>query len=300
MARLGGRHIWRKGVALLAAAGLWFMIGGQKVVERAIRVPLEYTNLPSGIEMTGEIPTVVDIRVRGSEAALSRMVPGELVAVLDLAGARAGNRLFHLTGSDVRSPTGVEVVQVTPGNVAIGFEATTSKIVRVSPAVEGTPAFGYEIGTITSTPATVEVLGPAGALDALQAVITEPVSVAGATSTVRDTVTVGVADRNIRIKALQHVDVSIEMRLAPSERIVSGVAVEVRGGRAAPPDVVEATVTVRGTAQALEGLTATGLRAYVDVSTARAGKRMVPVAVEVPDGVSVVRVEPDQVSVQVR
>ncbi len=299
MARIGGRHIWRKMAAVLMAAGLWFIIGGQKVVERAIRVPLEYTNLPSGIEMTGEIPTVVDIRVRGSEAALARMVPGEMVAVLDLAGARAGNRLFHLTGSDVRSPSGVEVVQVTPGNVAIGFEATTSKSVRVSPAVEGTPAFGYEVGAITSTPPTVEVFGPAGALDALQAVITEPVSVAGASSTVRDTVTIGVADRNVRIKALQHVDVSIEMRLAPAERIVSGVAVEVRGGRATPL-VAEATVTVKGTAQALEGLTATALRAYVDITKARAGKQMVPVAVEVPAGVSVVRVEPDQVSVQVR
>ena len=299
MARLGGRHIWRKGVALLAAAGLWFMIGGQKVVERAIRVPLEYTNLPSGIEMTGEIPTVVDIRVRGSEAALSRMVPGEMVAVLDLAGARAGNRLFHLTGSDVRSPTGVEGVQVTPGNVAIGFEATVSKTVRVSPAVEGTPAFGYEIGAITSTPATVEVLGPAGALEALQAVITEPVSVAGASSTVRDTVTIGVADRNVRIQALQRVDVSIEMRLALAERIVSGVAVEVRGGRATP-DPVEVTVTVRGTAQALEGLSATALRAYVDVSTTRGGMRTLPVAVDVQDSVSVVRVEPDHVSVRVR
>ncbi len=124
-------------------------------------------------------------------------------------------------------------------------------------------------------------------------------SVAGASSTVRDTVTIGVADRNVRIKALQRVDVSIEMRLAPSERIVSGVAVEVRGGRAAPL-AAETTVTVRGTAQALEGLTATALRAYVDITKARAGKQMVPVAVEVPDGVSVVRVEPDQVSVQVR
>ncbi len=49
MARIGGRHLWRKTVAVLMAAGLWFIIGGQKVVERAIRVPLEYTNLPSGI-----------------------------------------------------------------------------------------------------------------------------------------------------------------------------------------------------------------------------------------------------------
>lgn len=299
MARLGGRHLWRKAVAVLVAAGLWFVVAGQKVVERAIRVPLEYTDLPPGIEMTGDVPTVVDVRVRGSESALSRIAPGEMVAVLDLAGARVGNRLFHLTGSDVRTPSGVEVIQVAPGNLAIEFERTTSKLVKVSPAVEGTPAFGFEVGAITSKPAAVEVSGPAGALDSLQVVITEPVSVAGASSTVRETVPVGVSDRNLRIKARERVDVSVEVRPAPVARILTGVAVEVRGGSAALK-VAQVTVTLRGAAAALEAVTAETLRAYVDVGAARPGSQMLPVGVDVPAGVSVIRIEPDQVPLQVR
>lgn len=299
MARLGGRHLWRKAVAVLVAAGLWFTIAGQKVVERAVRVPLEYTNLPSGIEMTGEVPTVVDLRVRGSESALSRIAPGEMVAVLDLAGAKAGSRLFHVTGADVRTPSGVEVVQVAPGNLAIEFERTISKLVKVSPAVEGTPAFGYEVGGITSTPETVEVSGPAGALESLQVVITEPVSVAGASSPVRETVTVGVSDRNLRITARERVDVSVEVRPVPVERILTGVAVEARGGSATLKSA-QVTVTLRGSAGAMEAVAAETLRAYVDVAAARPGSRTLPVGVDVPPGVSVVRIEPDHVALQVR
>ena len=82
-----------------------------------MRIPLEFTNLPSQLEVVGEPPTVVDVRVRGSSGALNRIAAGELVAVLDLRSARAGQRLFHLDGDDVRTPFGVEVVQVNPSTV---------------------------------------------------------------------------------------------------------------------------------------------------------------------------------------
>ena len=42
--------------------------------------------------------------MRGSSALLSRMQSGEIVAVLDLAGARAGSRLFHILSDQVRAP----------------------------------------------------------------------------------------------------------------------------------------------------------------------------------------------------
>ena len=50
-----------------------------------------------GLELQGETPSTVDVRVRGASGDLSRLSPGDLVAVVDLHGARAGQRLFHLT-----------------------------------------------------------------------------------------------------------------------------------------------------------------------------------------------------------
>lgn len=300
MARAFSRNLWRQLVALVVAAGLWFLFGGQKVVERAIRVPLEYTNLPPGIEMTGDVPTVVDIRVRGSEAALTRIVPGELVAVVDLAAAKAGPRLFHVTGNDVRTPSGVTVVQVSPSNVGVSFEPSAIRRVTISPVLAGTPAYGFEVGTITASPPAVEVLGPAGALKDLQAVITEPISVAGASASVHDTVTVGVPDRTIRLRAPQRVEVDVEIRPAPVERIVAGVAVEVRGGRRAAPSISTVTVTIKGRVEALRELQSSALHAFVDVSRARPGQALLTVGVDVPAGIEVVRVDPEQLPVQVR
>src|SRR6185436_3480302 len=130
------------------AALLWLVVSGEQIVERALRIPLEFTNLPAQLEMVGEPLNVADVRIRGSSGALSRVSAGELVAVLDLRSARRGRRLFHLAGSDVRVPFGIEVVQIAPSNVAIAFEESATKIVPVVPNVEGEPADGFVVGTV--------------------------------------------------------------------------------------------------------------------------------------------------------
>ncbi len=105
---------------------LWMVIAGEETVERGLRVPLEL-QFPSGLELLGDVPTTADVRVRGASGTLSRVSPGDIVAVLDLRGAREGERLFHLTPEQVRAPFGVEVIQVTPPTVAVAFEKTASR-----------------------------------------------------------------------------------------------------------------------------------------------------------------------------
>ncbi len=295
-----GRNLWRKAAALVVAVGLWFVFGGRDVMERTLRIPLEFINLPAGIEMTGEVPAVVDVRVRGSETALSRMVPGELSAVVDLATARPGQRLFHVTADDVRGPTGVTVVQVAPSSIAVGFEQTVSKMVPVAPSVEGVPAYGYEVGTITTQPARVEVFGPAGTLDGLQAAITEPVSVAGASSSVTETVTLGVPDRTLRVTTPRRVGVTVEIRPAQADRIVSGVVVEGQRGVRPVPAGQTVTVTLKGALAAVNGVPAGAIRALAEVAPGVArGPATAAVRVEVPPGVAVASVDPPEVAVLV-
>src|SRR6185436_16333005 len=101
MAVAGFRHLGLKIVSIGLAALLWALVSGEQVVERALRVPLEFTNVPANLELVGDAPTVVDVRVRGSSGALGRIATGELVAVLDLRGAGPGRgQLFHLTDAD--------------------------------------------------------------------------------------------------------------------------------------------------------------------------------------------------------
>ena len=48
---------------------LWLSVAGEETVERGLRVPLEFQQVPPGLELTGEPPTLVDVRLRGSGRA---------------------------------------------------------------------------------------------------------------------------------------------------------------------------------------------------------------------------------------
>lgn len=290
-------------VSLLIAGVLWMAVAGQITVERNIRVPLEYQNVPPGMEIVGDPPGEVDVRMRGSSGNLARVVQGDVVAALDLTHARPGTRIFNLQAREVRVPFGVEVVQVTPPTVSLEFERAGQKVVPVSPVVEGDPASGFVVGRITTSPATVEVLGPLSRLEQLREATTEPVSVTGARANLQDTVTVGVEDASVRLREPQRAVVSVEVVPAPVERTLTGVQVVVLNARRGrPPRLTPAVVTavVRGTRERLAGLAAADLRAEVDLAGKSPGRHVVPVTIADPDGVAVERIEPATITVLVR
>jgi YbbR domain-containing protein len=170
---------------------------------------VELQNLPGDLEVVSNPPDTVEVRVRGSSGALGRLGPGQIAAVIDLRTARTGRRLFHLTPAMVSAPYGLETVQVSPATLTMEFETTGVRIVRVQPTIDGKPAAGYEIVGIRSEPETVEVAGPESALRQLREAITEPIAVTDRTDTVREVVTVGVADPTVRVRAPQTTTVTV-------------------------------------------------------------------------------------------
>ncbi len=210
------RNLGLKLLSVCVASLLWLVVAGERVVERVLRVPVEFQNLPADLEIVGNPPDMVEVRVRGGSGTLNRLDSGDLSLVLDLMTARTGRRLYHLAPGQVKAPYAVEVIQVSPSSVTIEFETTGVRVVRVNPAIEGTPAEGFEVVSVESVPATVEVAGPESALLALGEAITEPVSIAGQSRTVREIVTVGVADASIRVRAPQTATVTVT--IAPVKR----------------------------------------------------------------------------------
>jgi YbbR domain-containing protein len=193
------RNLGLKFLSTCIAAMLWLVVAGERVVERAMRAPVEMQNLPEGLELVGSPPDTIEVRLRGPSGALSRMVAGDMSAVIDLRTARPGRRLFHITQGSVNVPYGMEVVQVGPATLTMEFEMSGVRVVPVEPDVEGRPAAGYEVTKVTSDPETVEVAGPESALKRLRAAITEPVSVEEQTRPVREVVNIGVPDPSLRL-----------------------------------------------------------------------------------------------------
>jgi len=297
------RHLGAKLFSIAAAIVLWVMVSGEETVERGLRVPLELQQFPSGLEISGDLPTTVDVRIRGGSAALSRMAPGDVVAVLDLRGARPGQRVFSLTPEQVRTPFGISIVQVTPSTIAMTFEKTLTRRLPVRPSSDGAPAPGFEVGRMDVDPSIVEVTGPESAVRRATEAVTEPVDVSGARDKVSETVTIGLLDPALRITGAQSATVTVAILAAPLERTLRGRPIHRRNlGATFDAQVEPATVDVmlRGSRDALARLDPDAIVAYVDLTDVGAGNyAALPVHVDAPERVGITRIAPESVQVRI-
>jgi YbbR domain-containing protein len=296
------RHFWLKLLSVGLALLLWMVVSGEETVERGLRVPLELTQVPAGLELLGDVPATVDVRVRGASGTLSRVATGDVVAVLDLHTAQEGRRLFPLTPDQMRVPFGVEIVQVMPSAVAMAFEPSASREVPIAPAVDGRPAPGYVVGSLTAEPRVVEVIGPESAVMRATEVLTEPVSVAGARTHVKQTVILGLLDPALRLKTARSATVTVQILPAPLERTLRNQPVHLRHlgpnlrAEAVPP-VVE--LTLRGKRDALGRVGADDVAAFIDLAGLGPGQYSLTVHADSSRDAGVTRVAPETVQVRI-
>jgi YbbR domain-containing protein len=282
---------------------LWFTVAGEHIVERSVRVPLVFRNIPPDLEIVGNAPDSVDVRIRGGSTVLSRVQGGEIVAVLDLATARAGSRLFPIRADEVRAPFGVDVAQVTPATLSLELEKAGRRKVPVVPAIDGDPAPGFVVGRWTAEPSSVEIIGPDSRVRQVAEATTELVSVKDAKSRVRDNVTVGVADSSVRLVEAQSANITVEIWPAPVERQLADVPIRYRNlsdGLRANLTPQLAHVTVRGSKENLAELRGDNIQAFVDLAGLGSGRYNLRVQVDPADRFGVVSIDPAVVSVVIR
>jgi len=296
------RHVGLKVLSLGLALALWMVVAGEETAERSLRVPLELQQFPQGLELSGEPASTIEVRVRGSSGALARISPGDVVAVLDLRGAREGNRLFHMTPDQVRSPAGIEVVQINPGTVSMAFEVSKTAAVKIRPAIDGKPAPGYAVGSWSADPASVDVVGPESAVNRATEALTEPVSVAGAKATVTDSVTVGLLDPSLRLKNARSAKVTVQIVPSPVERTLHDLPVHLLNlGPALAADAVPSVVSVslRGSREGLARLGADDVKVYVDVAGLGAGQYSLTVRADAAREAGVTQIDPAIIQVRI-
>ncbi|HEX2714711.1 MAG TPA: CdaR family protein [Candidatus Acidoferrales bacterium] len=110
------------GLKLLALAFsllLWTTYMAEPVSEVGYLVPLEFSGISGNLEISGDPPTQVQVRVRGRSALLRRLSRADLSIDVDLAGHGASETLIHLTPDLVAAPFGVTVVRINPSQVRV-------------------------------------------------------------------------------------------------------------------------------------------------------------------------------------
>lgn len=198
-------------LALALAVALWAAVGSDPVTEASFRVAVELTNVPRGLEVLTEYPTV-QLWARGPSRAVRHATAGDFGVRVNAASvSRPGNKTFALEPARVTAPVGLQVVSLIPSEVRIGFEQTASRDVPVEPQFTGAPMPGYHISGFKVTPPQVRIAGPGSRVESATTAITDPLDVSQLAEPRTFTTSVFVPDPVVRTVTPRAVRVRVEV-----------------------------------------------------------------------------------------
>ena len=140
---------------------LWLMFGYQKgSIRRDFNIPIEYVNVPS--EWAIEEPKITEARVTltGPSQAFQLLNTDTLKISLNLSQIQDAKQDVILTRDMIRTPSGISVVAIKPGKVAVTASKFIHTSIPIEVVTENSPEPGVAIQKITATPSSVKVLLP--------------------------------------------------------------------------------------------------------------------------------------------
>lgn len=259
-------HLDLKVIAVLLAVGLWSLVPDNSVPHVVRDVPVLLDNIPAELALSAPFDASLNVTVRGTVLRTRDLFPGELTPTIDMFGAFAGDNIITLSPDDIRSPLGVTVERVEPAQLHVLLEQRVRAEVPVNPVVEGNPANGYELYEAIVAPTAVEVSGPRSAIESLQGVSTEVISIAGRRETLEREVAVTTDNTLVTVTGPTRVQLTLRIEEVAITAQIEGVRIALanaQGRVAVNPESIG--VVVRGPRSVVEQLTAADIGAILDV-----------------------------------
>lgn len=168
-------------LSLCLSLSLWFYVTSKGKTEITLTVPLELRNIPQNVAVVGDVTGSLEVRVQGQERALRDVASGKrVVGVLDLSLAKVGENIVRLSPDNILRPSGVAVAYLSPSEVKVKLEPLVRRAIRIEPVLRGTPAAGFRVKKISTSPSLITVEGPASMMNRLKDLQTLPIDIQGA------------------------------------------------------------------------------------------------------------------------
>lgn len=203
-------------VSLTFALVLWFFVMGERKLEVGFQVPLELENVPAGLMVANEVPSLIDVRISGPRTVLMNLQPDDIRLSVDLKDLPPGVTSFKRLEERLNIPAALKVTRLSPSFVDVRLERIKQKSVPVRPVFAGTPAEGHQFGTVKVSPETVVVEGAESELKDVAEVQTEPIEVAGVRESFTLMAALQYAGKYSSLKNHQAVEVWVEIEPVPA------------------------------------------------------------------------------------
>lgn len=269
-------------------------------------VPIEtlLQPLPSGLDAGEPVLEEQTALVSGPASVVSTIVKVQAEVPVDGTGVDV-NELIPLIPIDAQGNRlgDAERLEVQPPLVRVRVPVFTdrrTKSLPVTPVVNGTPAAGFEVASVTVDPPVVNVEGDANDLAGLERLDTAPVIVTGASSELTQEVGL-VLPPGVQAFGGGTVQVTVKLQPVSATRTYQAglIVVGERADRRYELSTDRVLVTIAGSVADLDRLGSTSLTLTVDVTGLDPGTHVVEVSANLTTGLSLIDVSPNPVEVTV-
>lgn len=288
------------GVDILSVAPAEVTVTLDRVDTKTVPVRIDRGVVPSGLEIGTPQLSVEEVTARGAASLLARVDHARATVSIQPSGIDVNDQV-ELTPVDVNAEP-VLAVELDPSTVTVQIQVEaieTSKTVPVRPALQGTVAAGYEIGSISLDPPLVTLRGLPATLADVVEVSTEPLPIGGASASLTLEAVLVVPPGTRLSEASSAPVVTVEIRAAVVTRtfLLGLVCRGADPGVACLPEISQVALTLRGTTAALDALDEAAISPVLDVTGLGPGQHDVVPTVVLPAGVERVSLSPRIVTV---
>lgn len=291
-------------LSILAAVLLSLFYQISNLEERYFSIPLQI-NINDGLSASGNYPLSVRVNLRGSEEMIYSILDDDISAVADFtAYEKEGSfkvPIKVIFNSSLGSQSETMEINVEPAEITVFQEKEITKSLEILPSLIQFPPNGYELVQYFVSPTYVTVQGPESQLNDIHSIKTEEIDLSGryddfnvssrlippgdnVTFPGGDTIEFrGVVDEAVIIQNLTNLEI-VSVDLAPDFIIAQNLP--------------EMSITVQGSQLLLEQLRPRDLHFYLDCSRIIVpGTYTMPVRVDSPEGVAVLKYNPREIPV---
>ena len=200
MRKLLSKNFGLKITAILLSILLWLFASSRGLSEIALDIPLEFKDIPPGLELMNHSIKVVGVNIKGQERIIRTIRPSDIRASVDLSKVKKGESIYRINKNNITLPPGVSASNITPSYVKVSIEESVTKTVKVNPIIVGTPESGFYVKTISVFPERVMIEGVRSKVTGVNTIKTEPLDITGINETVTRDLELDTTGMNIRTK----------------------------------------------------------------------------------------------------
>lgn len=185
--------------ALLISVLLWFFVTSRGQSEMSLEIPIEFKNIPIGLDIVSSSHKTASVHIRGQERLMKNIKSAEIRVSVDLSKAKKGEGTFYINKDDIKLPYAMSVTAIAPSSLKVRIDETVTKVVQINPVLTGTPAKGFEIKSVKADPSSVTVKGFKTEVRKITELRTEAMDVTGLKETTAQDVDIDTLGTNISL-----------------------------------------------------------------------------------------------------